>query len=311
MKPKQFPTNQIEFDELFATEKQCEQLLMEIKWPGGFVCDRCQWPKAWEKSRGRFACVNCRHETTLTRGTLFHGTGKPLRHWFHAIWWITGQKYGVSAVGFQRIMGFPGYETAWIWLHKLRIAMSHTGQDKLSGVVEVDETYIGGVKSGPAAVGGQLDKIFVGVAVEVIEYHRKGKLLPGVGRIRLSVVEDRTADVLLGFVQRFVEPGTHVHTDGWVGYLRLPKLGYPHHPDSTSKQPLPKAHLVISLLKRWMMGTHQGRISPKYLQRYLNEFVFRFNRRRADDRGKLFKTLLELCIQNQGVTCKKLTNSKI
>jgi hypothetical protein len=302
----QFPTNQMEFEKLLATEKQCEQLLMALKWPTGFACPRCQWPKAWKKSRERFVCVNCRSETTLTRNTLFKGTKTPLRQWFQAIWWITGQKYGVSALGFQRIMGLPVYETAWIWLHKLRVAMASTGQDKLAGIVQVDEAYVGGVQSGPKALGGRYGKVLVGVAVEVIEYQHKGKTLLAVGRIRLSVIKDRSADVLQAFVQQFVEPGTSVITDGWSGYSGLPKLGYLHHGEADSKNPLPKAHLVISLLKRWMMGTHQGRISAKYLQRYLNEFVFRFNRRRAGDRGVLFKTLLQLCVDHPGTTCTQL-----
>jgi transposase-like protein len=293
-----YPKNQIEFEDAFSTEEKCQAALMKLKWPEGFVCPKCKGVQSRRKVRNRMVCVACRHETSLLCDTLFTNTNKTLREWFHALWWIAAQKNGISASGFQNIMGLGCYETAWTWLHKLRNSMARTGLDKLTGSVEVDEAFIGGVQEGTAGRGAG-GKVLVVVAAE----HRGRKL----GRVRLAVIPNASAHSLGTFIQARVAQGSTIITDGWRGYRNIGALGYRHEVDRSEKA-LPKVHLTISLLKRWMLGTHQGRVSAKYLQCYLNEFVFRFNRRTANSRGLLFASLLELCASGKGITNEELSS---
>jgi transposase-like protein len=215
-----------------------------------------------------------------------------LRIWFRAIWWVTNQKTGMTAVGLQRALGLGSYRTAWMMLHKLRRAMVRPGREGLTGEVEVDDIYVGGVEPG---VHGRetLTKAIVVIAAEV-----KGR---GMGRIRLQHVPDVSARSLVGFVQAAVEPGALVRTDGWEGYAPLRARGYRHRvriaPDrAAASRLLPRVHRVASLLKRWLLGTHQGRVELKHLQRYLDEYAFRFNRRTSRHRGMLFFRVLEHAI---------------
>jgi len=217
----------------------------------------------------------------------------PLRTWFRAMWWVTNQKTGVSALGLQRALGLGSYKTAWTWLHKLRRAMVRPGRDRLAGWVEVDETYVGGVQ--PGRRGRQTEtKALVGVAVEV----ERGRL----GRIRLGRLGDASAPSLLAFVQDAVDPGSVVHTDGWLGYDPLGRHGYRHEVTwlqgqaQTPSQLMPHVHQVVSLLKRWLLGTHQGAVTHEHLEYYLDEFTFRFNRRRSRSRGKLFYRLVQQAV---------------
>jgi transposase-like protein len=237
--------------------------------------------------RGR---PTCRHQTSVTAGTVFQDIRKPLIMWFRAMWYVTSQKNGASALGIQRALGLGSYQTAWTWLHKLRRAMVRPGRDKLSGWVEVDETYFGGLEEGKAGRGG-VDKALIVIAAEA-----DGQ---AIGRIRMRVIEDASADSLLGFVKDCIEPGSTIHTDGWPGYAGLQSSGYDHEvtpirgrPKNASKL-LPRVHRVASLLKRWLLGTHQGAISHRHLPYYLDEFTFRFNRRKSRSRGKLFYRLVE------------------
>jgi len=213
--------------------------------------------------------------------------------WFRAIWWVTTQKNGASALGLQRILGLGSYVTAWTWLHKLRRAMVRPGRDRLRGWVEVDEAYVGGLEEG--AQGRKTEtKALVAVACE-----QDG---PGIGRIRLRRIDNASAATLHPFIEEAIEPDSVVHTDGWDGYAGLETKGYSHKVTvlKARKQPaselLPRVHLVISLLKRWLLGTHQGAVSPEYLDYYLDEFTFRFNRRRSRSRGKLFYRLLQQAV---------------
>jgi transposase-like protein len=213
--------------------------------------------------------------------------------WFRAIWWVTAQKNGASALGVQRILGLGSYTTAWIWLHKLRRAMVRPGRDRLSGRVEVDETYVGAVEEGTR--GRQKEtKALVAIACE-----EDGR---GIGRIRLRHIPDASAASLHGFVEEAIEPGSVVHTDGWESYAGLEEKGYKHKVTilKRRRQPpselLPRVHLVASLLKRWLLGTHQGAVSRDHLAYYLDEFTFRFNRRRSRSRGKLFYRLLQQAV---------------
>ena len=238
-------------------------------------------------------CRSCHARTSLTAGTVFEGTRKPLRTWFMAMWFVTSQKNGVSALGLQRVLGLGSYETAWTWLHKLRRAMVRPGRDCLGGAVEVDETYVGGPEKDKW--GREIDsKAIVAVAAE-----ESGQ---GIGRIRLRRVEDVSAASLLPFVQGAIAPGATVHTDGWSGYAGLKAAGYRHRVSviSAARDPahevMPRVHKVASLLKRWLLGTHQGGIQRQHLDYYLDEFTFRFNRRRSSARGLLFHRLAEQAV---------------
>jgi transposase-like protein len=227
-------------------------------------------------------------------GTIFEGTRKPLRLWFLAMWLITSEKNGISALGLQRELGFTRYETVWTWLHKLRRAMVRPGRDRLSGRVEVDETYLGGEEEG--LHGREVENKFI-VAIAVEEDGA------GMGRIRLRRVDDVSQRSLLPFVQEAVESGSVIHTDGWKGYVNLRSRGYKHEVTNVSRseelahQLLPRVHRVTALLKRWLMGTHQGAVGKKHLDYYLDEFTFRFNRRLSNKRGKLFYRLIQQAVQ--------------
>lgn len=290
---EKYPRNQAEFDAWFASEEACREYLAAIRWPGGFRCPRCQAGSAWNARRQRWICAGCGYQASLTAGTVLQGTRKPLRMWFGAMWWVTVQKNGASALGLQRVLGLGHYGTAWSWLHKLRRAMVRPGRDRLSGTVEVDETYVGGKQ--PGGRGRQLGK----KALVAIAAEENGA---GIGRIRLKRVPDATAASLEAFILEAVEPGSAVRTDGWRSYTRLRARGYRHEAAVTggdaakTEQEFPRVHRVASLLKRWLLGTHQGAVEHCYLDYYLDEFTFRFNRRSSRSRGKLFYRLLQQAV---------------
>lgn len=288
-----YPRTLAELEARFGTEQACRDYLLKLRWPEGFVCPRCGTRSAWRSNRNLLVCAGCQYQGSLTAGTMFQDTRKPLTLWFRAIWWVTTQKNGASALGLQRILGLGSYVTAWTWLHKLRRAMVRPGRDRLSGRVEVDETYVGGLEEGVR--GRQTEtKALVAIACE-----EDGS---GVGRIRLRHIQDASAASLHAFVQEAIEPGSVVHTDGWEGYAGLQAKGYQHKVTVLQRRRrppselLPRVHLVASLLKRWLLGTHQGAVSPDHLAYYLDEFTFRFNRRRSSSRGKLFYRLLQQAV---------------
>ena len=252
-------------------------------------------------------CARCHRQTSITAGTVFEGTRKPLRMWFRAMWWVTSQKPGVSALGLQRALGLGSYQTAWVWLHKLRRAMVRPGRERLSGKVEVDETYVGGeetVREGGERGRGVKNKSLVAVAAE-----RDGD---GIGRIRMQRIRNASAANLERFIKASVEPGSVIHTDGWRGYAHIEMLGYVHQRTtikSTGRpahQAMPRVHRVVSLLKRWLLGTHQGAVSQQHLDYYLDEFTFRFNRRKSRSRGKLFYRLLQQAVAIEAVPYDRL-----
>lgn len=288
-----YPRDLAEFEAWFRSDKACREYLFRLRWPDGFVCPRCGCPKAWPVGPVLYECADCHFQLSVTAGTIFQDTHKPLTIWFRAIWWLTGQKNGASALGLKRILGLGSYRTAWTWLHKLRRAMVRPDQDRLSGLVEVDETFIGGQKSGKRGRGAA-GKVMVGIAVE-----DKGD--DGIGRLRLGILSNGSADSLTPFVEERVDGGSTIRTDDWPGYTtRLVSVGYWHVVVNTIELKL--AHLVASLLKRWLLGTHQGAVSPEHLTYYLDEYTFRFNRRTSTHRGKLFMRLLENAVQIQPVT---------
>ncbi len=293
---EKYPRNLAEFESWFSSEHACRDYLYTMRWPNGFTCPRCANLKAWPIGTTLFECSRCHYQLSVTAGTIFQGSHKPLMTWFRAIWWITGQKNGASALGLKRILGLGSYRTAWTWLHKLRRAMVRPGRDKLSGIVEVDETFIGGKKPGKRGRGAA-GKVLVGIAVE-------DKETEGIGRIRCGILKDASGDSLTTFVQDKVVGGSRIRTDEWGGYNRLGSIGYSH--DWVKKNDLKLAHLVASLLKRWLLGTHQGAVSPEHLSYYLDEYAFRFNRRTSTHRGMLFMRLLENAVQIEPVPHRQI-----
>jgi transposase-like protein len=290
-----YPRTLLEMERRFSSEEACIEYLAALRWPAGWACPRCAGVDAWSIRRARWLCDHCRYEMSVTAGTIFQDTHLPLTLWFRAMWQITSQKNGISALGLQRVLGLGSYKTAWAMLHKLRRAMVRPGRDPLAGVVEVDEAYWGGEETG--ATGRQTDlKTRIIVATE-----EDGN---GIGRIRLRTIPDVSKASLHGFIRQAIAPGSTVRTDGWPAYRGL--AGYVHDRQAQSHQPeeehlLPRAHRVISLLKRWLLGTHQGAVSPEHLDDYLDEFTFRFNRRTSKFRGKLFYRLAQQAVQTDPV----------
>ncbi len=287
-----FPRTVLELERRFPDDAACRRYLFALRWPDGFVCPRCGQTKAWETGRGLWLCSACRHQASVTAGTIFQDGHLPLTLWFRAIWHVTSQKNGVSALGVQRVLGLGSYQTAWAWLHKLRRAMVRPGRDRLSGTVEVDETYWGAAEAG---VIGRLtySKRLIAAAVQVDGTR--------IGRIRLRRIPSHTKATLHGFITQVVEPGSTIRTDGLNHYPGL--SGYKHEVIVVKRQPetaselLPHVHRVVSLLKRWLLGTHQGAVSGAHLDYYLDEFTFRFNRRTSASRGKLFYRLVQQAVQ--------------
>jgi len=293
---ERYPKSLAEFEDQFGSAEQCWQYLFELRWPDGFVCPRCHGGRYWRSKGNLLVCAGCQFQASVTAGTVFQDTRKPLSTWFRAMWWVTSQKNGASALGLQRVLGLGSYRTAWAWLHKLRRAMVRPGRDRLHGLVQVDETYWGAIEEGhQGREPGK--KALIAVAVE-----KDGRRC---GRIRMRRVRDASAGSLHPFIQDSVDPGSTVETDGWRGYSGLASLGYVHHPGNQGRlglpgveaDLLPYAHRVISLLKRWLLGTHQGAISAEHLDYYLDEFAFRFNRRTSQYRGKLFYRLVQQAVQ--------------
>lgn len=298
-----YPRTLMALEERFSDEAACRAYLASLRWPDGFACPGCGGDQGLVIRRHLWRCRACRRETSVTAGTIFQDSKLPLRVWFRAMWQVTSQKNGVSALGLQRVLGLGSYETAWALLHKLRRAMVRPGRERLRGVVEVDETYWGGEEKG--VIGRlTLDKALIAVAAE-----EDGK---GIGRIRLRRIPDLTRRTLHGFIDEAIEPGSTVVTDGLKAYRGL--IGYTHDGRVQARRPagaehlLPRVHRVVSLLKRWLLGTHQGAISHAHLDDYLDEFTFRFNRRTSASRGKLFYRLAQQAVRVEPATVDSLVH---
>lgn len=298
---KTYPDDAVELMNMFPNEDACLDYLSMIRWHYGYLCLRCSDKNALKLGRGLYRCQSCKYEGSVIVDTLFQNTHKPLRLWFQAIWYVVSQKNGVSALGLQKALGLGSYHTAWEWLHKLRRAMVRPGRDKLSGVVEINETMIGGEQSGKRGRGAE-GKSLVLIAAEETQW--------GIGRIRLTTIEDASSNALEGAIQQMVETGSTIRTDGWSGYNGLTKLGYTHEQLSNNnvkeKDVIEQAHLVAALLKRWLLGTLHGGISHKNLPYYMDEFTFRFNRRTSNSRGKLFYRLIQQALEIDPVPAKLL-----
>ena len=301
-----YPRTALEFHDWFPTEQACRDYLARLRWPDGIVCPDCKATEVWSMTPPFHRCARCGYDFTVTAGTLFADTHKPLRLWFEAIWYITNQKSGASALGVQRILGLGSYRTAWNWMHKLRRAMVRPGRDRLAGVVEVDETFIGGPRPGKRGRGA------AGKTLVLIAAQADGRKI---GRIRLARITDASAASLEPAVRQAIEPGTRIETDDWSGYNRLRDLGYDHKVIQAAAELgdnlLPRVNLIASLLKRWLLGTHQGAVRPSHLDYYLDEFTFRFNRRSSGSRGMLFYRLLQQAVALPPVIGKELVGGRL
>jgi len=306
-----YPRNFNEFETFFVNETVCRDYVTKIRWPDGFICPQCgSDEKPWKTDRGYFHCQSCNRAMSVTAGTMFERTKFPLKTWFLAIWFVTSQKNGANALGLQRVLGLGSYRTAWTWLQKLRRAMVRPGRDRLHGNVEVDESLVGGISSGGKRGRGRgaENKELVVIAVEMPEPK-------GFGRIRMKRIDDASSESLTEFVSEAVEQGATILTDAWKGYNDLEKRGYKHIKTnlSDSGDPthvvMPGVHRVASLLKRWIMGTHQGAVSKKYLDYYLDEYTFRFNRRSSRSRGLLFYRLMQHAVAMHPISYQEIVEN--
>lgn len=300
-----YPRTLQEFDKWFSTEQACIDYIFRLRWPEGFTCPVCNVHKGWKIGEDLIRCSVCRHNASVTAGTIFQGTRKPLKLWFQAIWYVTSQKFGGNALGLQRVLGLGSYQTAWSWLHKMRRAMVRPGRDKLSGTVEIDETFIGGEDKGGKRGRGSGRKSIVVIAIEMHDPR-------GFGRVRMQRIPDASGQSLIPFVKNSMLPGSIVLTDCWRGYNGLKKYSYIHKQVKLSESgdpahvSMPGVHRISALLKRWLLGTHQGSASAKHLDYYLDEYTFRFNRRKSKARGLLFYRLLQQAVAVPPVTYKEM-----
>ena len=295
---KHYPRSVGELHSWFPTDSDCLDYLEWLRWPRGFVCPKCENGNGWRLGDVRHMCSACGKRVSVTAGTIFDRTRTPLTVWFTACWLFATGKDGISALSLKRTLEIGSYQTAWMMLHRLRSVLVRPGRDRLAGTVEVDETYIGGQEPGLRGGRARGKKVLVGIAIELLEPK-------GFGRCRMGPLPNASGPVLDGFVTDCVEPGAKVITDGWQGYRGLEKLGYFHEPRSQRAarargddpgELLPGVHRVASLAKRWLLGTHQGAVETAHLASYLDEFVFRFNRRTSRSRGMLFYRVLELAV---------------
>ena len=316
---RDYPRTWDQFLDWFPDDESCRRYLEGIRWKEGFVCPGCgEAGVAFQGSRGRWICRHCRRQSTVTAGTIFDKTRTPLRNWLAAVWYLVNQKQGVNALGLQRVLGLGSYQTAWAMLHRLRRAMIRPGRERLRGLVEVDECFIG--RSPPNSTRDtkkkqkvtekrKAQRSIVMIAVEIKEPQ-------GFGRIRLQRVTNKSEKAVLPFVFDAIEPGSVVRTDGSEAYRRMNRRGYRRErtvmlgADDPAHVTMPGVHRVASLLKRWLLGTHQGAVQPTQLDFYLDEFTFRFNRRSSRSRGLLFYRVLEQALVTNPVTYAQITQKE-
>jgi transposase-like protein len=293
---RDFPKTAPAFEARFRTEDDCRAYWIKARWGGKPACAKCKSGRVWTIRKGTtFECADCGHQTSLTSGTVLEKTRKPLKMWFRAIFEISTRRTGISAKDLQRIMGFGSYETAWTWLHKLRSAMVRSDSEPLGPFVEMDEALVGG-KGGP-------HKQLVLAATE------KG------GRVRLAHAENNDAATCKRFTDGEVATEAAVTTDGHAGYNKT-SLGERAH-DAVVQTKAEKrevdivqtCHWTISLLKRWLLGTHAGAVKPKHLQAYLDEFVFRYNRRKTDGVARIAARVIESLVAKPPLTMKALVKT--
>lgn len=297
------PHSLVEFQKRFANEEDCAAYLFAARWPDGFHCPACGKSKAWPHRGKRFTfqCAACSRQTSVTSGTIMHGSKLPLTLWFWAAYLAASHSNGLSALQLKSQLGLGSYKTAWLLLSKLRRAMVTPGRSLLDGLVEVDEATIPFRSKDEPPDGGfgrsHRGKILIACAAETKER--------ALCRIRLNRIEDFGKASLHSFIERTVSPGARVKTDGWPSYAGLE--GQTHEPQTIGSMPahivLPWVHRIFSNLKSWAAGVYHG-LRKKHIQAYLDEFVFRFNRRK--NRAEGFVTLLKNAVQMPGTTYKML-----
>ncbi len=296
-----FPLTILEFQRRFGTEESCREYLFASRWPEGFVCPGCGGSDAGAETRRHlWICTGCGRQTSITAGTVMHKTRLALRTWFWAAYLVSTFHPGISAKQLQRQLGIGSHETAWAMLHKLRAAMVAPERELLGREVEIDEFYLGGHEEGRKGGRAHGKKALVGAAIEV-----RGR---GSGRLRLQVLANAQATTLEAFTIATTAPGAIVHTDGLHSYSALGERGFDHRPRKVAsvaerEQLLPRVHRAISNLKAWMHGTHRG-VSAEHLPVYLDEYVFRHNRRNTPMAG--FQTLLGLGLAHDPVTYRQI-----
>jgi ISXO2 transposase-like protein/transposase-like zinc ribbon protein len=298
-----YPRSLGEFQAWFRTDADCLDYLEWLRWPDGFVCSACGHRGVWRLGDLRLMCPECGLRTSVTAGTMFDKTRTPLTVWFTACWLFATQKDGISALALQRALGIGSYQTAWAMLHRLRSVLVRPGRELLGGRVEVDETYIGGIEPGLSGGRAKGKKALVGIAVERVEPR-------GFGRCRMAWLLDGSGDTLRAFLTDHVQQGATVITDGWGPYRPATKDLYVHErvvqPGTKASELLPGVHRIASLVDRWLLGTHQGAVNESHLSLYLDEFVFRFNRRHSRSRGMVFYRVLELAAGHDPVRYSEL-----
>jgi hypothetical protein len=290
---KDYPGTLGELTRWFPDDAACRAFLETLRWPDGFVCPFCRGDASWRAGDGHFLCARCRKKTSVTSGTIFHRSRLPLTKWLAAVWLASAEENGVSALALQRTLGIGSYETAWAMLHRLRRAMVPPGSERLSGLVEVGETYVGARETG----GG--DRFVHGSAVVLVAVELAGA--DGLGRVRLGIVPDASRIQICDFVTRSVTSGSTVRSDGGRVGTELARIGFIHE-ERTNEPPAGRANLaqpgvyrIAALLKGWIGGTLHSGIAHDHLAYYLDEFTFRFNRRGAS-RGLLFYQLLDQAV---------------
>lgn len=309
----EYPKTIMEFAAKFHSDEICFQYLIENRWPDGFVCPQCHNPGGWRLAKyHRFECSKCHRQTSPLAGTLMHGTHLSIHLWFWAAYLVTTHTPGISAVQLQRQLGISKIDTAWFLLHRLRLGMVNNQRELLSGVIEADEAHIGGPaidKKGRGVASSPNKSLIVG-AVEIVTYKTKnGKYLEKAGRLRLQKISAANGKEIKSFLNHNVALGSTIKSDGWSGYSNNALKEYKHlrHVQQSPKQAselAPHIHRVFSNLKAWLIGTHHG-VDPKYLQSYLDEFVFRFNRREYPMSS--FRSILSIMAIKPHVSLEKLT----
>ena len=291
---RDFPRTAPEFEARFATEEDCRRWWIEARWGGRPACARCTGTRLWTIRDGTtFECADCGHQTSLTAGTLLEKTRKPLKMWFRAVFEVSARRNGISAKDLQRIMGFGSYETAWTWLHKLRAALVRPEREALGPFVQMDEALVGGKN--------ELKELVLVAAEEG-------------GRVRLAHADNNDAATLKAFADAEVAPAAAVVTDGLASYNTKSLGERKHagvvqtHAERRESDTLQACHWTIALLKRWLMGTHAGAVRPKHLQAYLDEFVFRYNRRNTDGIARIAARAFEQLVSHPPLTMRRLVD---
>jgi transposase-like protein/DNA-directed RNA polymerase subunit RPC12/RpoP len=301
-----FPKTQKEFEQEFNNEFKCFKYLFDIKYDTGYVCQNCGSINFWLIKNRYIRCKDCKHEISFFAGTIFQNSNLLLIDLFRIIWWMVSLKNGISAKSLENLFGIS-YKTSWVWLHKFRRTMVLPEREKLKGNVEVDETFVGGVSKGKRGRGAE-GKTIVIIAVEVLKF--------GTGRTRLAIIPDASRKSLNKFLKENIEPNSVIITDAWKGYSDVNKMNYIHEIKNQTKtideeNLLPNVHRIASLIKRWLLGTHQSYLNKGNLEFYLDEFTFRYNRRKSKSRGKLFYTIIYQALKHEPILNTSLIKKQI